>query len=686
GLLRQYRLTVDGDVERLYEQARLRPDPDELEELAVRCYVSSHGPAMLDFAGDVYAARGESDRAASCWGRLLRWGPSTDVPAELVEAKLVLALVRSGRLRAARRIVDAVNARAPDTQVTLAGERRKAVPYLSAALAGPAGGATRKADDARRAWSQFGGDAAHDRTMPAGFKCDVKVGELLIPGYDWKSPGVPPPPTGPFAFTRATASSGPQPLPYAPFHPVYGGGRVFIHDDRGVMAFRVGAISPDWVVGEMGEPGEAQRGRVVINGVVHVQPGGRGYACAYENGVVYASLHDAPGGREVWAVSEKGTILWRITADREDFGWLADTSELSDPVVFDGRLYFCAWQSDQYGRGCSLVCVDAADGRLNWQRFICSGPIARYYRSGRTPQLPAVTLPAAADGHVVVCSNVGGIAALDARTGELQWGFAYEQTGTQFTAQAFARDKLPTYVPGSSATPLVHQGVVYVAPADAARFYALDLDTGRRLWDTPRGDHDRIVGLIDDRLIVSGRKVAALDATTGGALWVCEGQDAAYAGHGFITTDAVYIPGSECIYRLDPKGGDLLGRLLVDREAGEYGNLLLIEDTVVQVGRRASYYGEWESVHARLAQEVALHPDDPFPQIKLAVIYARREDRRAAIRHFERALELTAGLEDDTTSRLRGEVRRRLYTIYAAEVEAVLDEGRTDVAFPLAVR
>jgi len=44
-----------------------------------------------------------------------------------------------------------------------------------------------------------------------------------------------------------------------PFIPVYADGRVYLHDETGVMAFRLGAISAEWIVGEMGGAGPKAR-------------------------------------------------------------------------------------------------------------------------------------------------------------------------------------------------------------------------------------------------------------------------------------------------------------------------------------------------------------------------------------------------------------------------------------------
>ncbi|KPL01414.1 MAG: hypothetical protein AMK75_05050, partial [Planctomycetes bacterium SM23_65] len=333
-----------------------------------------------------------------------------------------MVLLKGGRAREARKVVEAIESRNPHVRVKLGDRERGIVEYLKTQLAKPQTPGTARAPVARTLWPQFGGNPAHDATMPGEILSNVKIAEMIIPGY------------GPARTTAVTWKRGDvlravtvnvlagRAGSYAPFVPVHARGRIFIHDDSGMLAFRLNSISPDWVVGEVGEPPQQRYARVVVNGIVRqVGVDLRVHVCAYQNGVVYAALGRAPTGCELWAVSETGKVLWRVTKEHEGFDWLSTKTEISDPVVVDDRLYVVTWQSDTYGRSCSLVSVNAADGRLVWRRFICSGPRTMGYR----PMYggPTLALPAVADGWVVVCSDAGGIAAADARTGELRWGF-----------------------------------------------------------------------------------------------------------------------------------------------------------------------------------------------------------------------------------------------------------------------
>ena len=676
--LTQYRLRTDGEVARLFAAAKATVDAGELESLGDRYYLSTYGPEVLDYAGDVYAGRAEYDRAAACWRRMLKWGTGP-LARELIETKLALVLGRRGKVREAQMVVATLRERDADARVTLGGTKRAAVEYLDTVLPKSAQPSIRTVAVNRGHWPQLGGDGGHGETMPVGFKCDVKVGDFVIPGYDYKAPPVDPRLRTVYNAQQAQLLQG-----YAPFVPIYAGGRVFIHDESGMTAFRLNAISEDWTVGTMGRKSTGPR-----RSPFYYSPGAvaRGWVCAYADGVVYATFRKSSGGAEVWAVSERGKVLWRISRSLVGYEWMSGVSAISDPVVYDGSVFFLTWQGYQYRHDCHVVSVDVATGKLNWKEFICAGAQMPTYYYGRYGGARLnVNVPAAVDGVLVACSDLGGIAALDARSGEFRWGFAYEQYAPGYRHFVVNRGTTPAAVPPSgSSTPVVHESVAYVTPKDSSGIYAIDLNTGRCLWRKSRGRNNSILGAAGERIVVAGTRVTAYEAFSGEVAWQHD-EDVVSSGQGFLTRDAVYVPTRKAIYRFHPQTGKVLGRLLVDASAGEVGNLLLVEDTMVQLGRRANFYGVWERVYTKLAGEIARNPKDHEPHIRLGAIYARKEDRPSAIRSYETALELTLGLEEKRIEKQRAAIKTRLYDLYRAQIGRTLADGRLDRALTLGRR
>jgi outer membrane protein assembly factor BamB len=189
----------------------------------------------------------------------------------------------------------------------------------------------------------------------------------------------------------------------------------------------------------------------------------------------------------------------------------------SSPVVADGRVYALGHEkpaAGPEGRGKdSVFCLDAATGSELWRhQYDCQ--TARRDSTASYPG-PRAT-PAFADGSVFALSLEGLLTCLDARTGTVRW------------SHDLPRDlggEIPFY--GYCGSPLVYGRTVIVeanAPKDGT-YAAFDVATGRLAWrsggdgaSTASPALAHVDGL-DLVLFVSGRILAAVDATNGSPRW-----------------------------------------------------------------------------------------------------------------------------------------------------------------------
>ncbi|MBK7769757.1 MAG: PQQ-binding-like beta-propeller repeat protein [bacterium] len=161
----------------------------------------------------------------------------------------------------------------------------------------------------------------------------------------------------------------------------------------------------------------------------------------------------------------------------------------SSPAVSDGLVFFGAGDGGVYA-------VEAATGVLQWA-----------FRTGNVVHAS----PAVAGGIVYVGSWDSRVYALEARTGVLKWSF---QAGL---------DPAIHNQEGFQSSCAVAGGVVYVGCRDA-HVYALDAATGARLWDYPTGK-SWVIGTpaVRDGIVYAGTsdssRFFALDATTGRLLF-----------------------------------------------------------------------------------------------------------------------------------------------------------------------
>ncbi len=198
------------------------------------------------------------------------------------------------------------------------------------------------------------------------------------------------------------------------------------------------------------------------------------------------------------------------------------------------------YTADRDGR---MLAVAAATGKVVWEerdkkRLISGGPgvgegkvyvgtseaqvLARDAKTGEKAWVADVSSevlapPRAADGFVIVRTGDGKIYALDASTGHERWVF--DRT-------------VPVLTLRGTAAPVIHAGRV-IAGFDNGRLVALDLASGRQIWETRlgepsgRSDLERLVD-IDGEPVVRGNtayiasfqgRVAAISIDDGTIEW-----------------------------------------------------------------------------------------------------------------------------------------------------------------------
>jgi len=155
---------------------------------------------------------------------------------------------------------------------------------------------------------------------------------------------------------------------------------------------------------------------------------------------------------------------WGSTGPRE--WWALDTGEgYAGAAVLKGRVYLMDY--DQEKKQDVLRCLSLADGREIW-RF--AYPVSVKRNHGMSRAMPAVT-----EKFVVGIGPKCHVVCLDAVTGELRWGMNL--------VREFGALVPPWY---SGQCPLIDQGaVILAAGGPEVSLLAVDLETGKVLWQTP---------------------------------------------------------------------------------------------------------------------------------------------------------------------------------------------------------
>lgn len=571
--LEAYRQRVDPLAEAWLKRAVTERDPLRLQEIADRFFASRSGDNALLRLGDIELEQGNFSRARGAWQPLspllrtpppltepdgpLPWlaYPDTDLELDAVRARLVLVSILEGSPARAQRELAVLSRLAPEAQGTLGGQTGRYAELLSSLLTASR---TWPAPRETAAWTTFGGSAARDKTAAAG------VDVALRPIWSVPLPRRP-------AEDAASAGVGPgaESLEgWLCYHPLVSGASVLIAagdtlDD--IHGYDLDTGRPLWL--ETSLPPDA---------VAAAQPSGlQGLTASGRSGTPQYTL-TVDGDRLVAKLGPQATAV--PASERREtpaLGYLAALDQRADkkrlfeirfnrppwgegwavegvPLAANGRLYVALRQRDGVRTQSHVAAFDTKRGELVWQRFVAA---AESFSQAATVEFTH-NLLSLAEGVLYLNTNLGVVAAVRARDGQVQWVTRYPQVAPdapefEITRRASGRDLTPC---------LIHKGLVLTAPSDCDRVFALDAATGRKVWDTPPGtwiDIQHLLGVGSGNLIASGIRLIWIDVQTGEIKARFPAQtDGALRGfgRGILAGNRVYWPTRDRIYIFDQRG------------------------------------------------------------------------------------------------------------------------------------
>ncbi len=266
-------------------------------------------------------------------------------------------------------------------------------------------------------------------------------------------------------------------------------------------------------------------------------------------------------------LAAEGRLAWNPI--RPEQGWAFEGTPVADVENF-----YVAMRHSDIRPHLHVACYDAQSGQRRWRRWVCAA---------ESPAQAAHRVPAEITHNLLTLqgdtlyynTNLGAVAALSARDGRVRWVTLYPRIleGDLAHPQPYeGRDLSPC---------LFDRGILYVAPADSPRIFALDAATGQILWQSEAelADAVHLLGVAGDRLIVGGNKIywIGLQGAEQGKIvyqWP-HGNEKLGRGRGILAGDCVLWPTAEKIFVFDQATGRIRREIaLVPRHAGG-GNLLV---------------------------------------------------------------------------------------------------------------
>ncbi|MFZ5829116.1 MAG: PQQ-binding-like beta-propeller repeat protein, partial [Planctomycetota bacterium] len=535
--LKIYRASADSRARAWYEQGISDRNPQLLEQVAGRALASSWADESLWALGEMLMEGGDLAGARWAWLRCLPvdrsdsatwvWPGVADssIDPAAVRARLVLASILAGAHSRARQELASLAQLHPDAHGRLGGRE---VPYAAALQSLLQESEEWPALGTVNDWPTFGGAA--DRNARAAARVDPShvAWRIALPGFT----AAPPPGARPTTMLRSPLS----------YYPIAVGGGALVATPREIIGVGLETGDPLWPrapreIFRDGLPPGADAFRIpfdafgtprltltAVDGVLLSRMG-----LGWTTEPMHVDQPSSLGQIVCLDLASQGKLLWKHAPEE---GWAIDGTPVSD-----GASAYVALRLSGARPAAYAACFDLRQGRLKWQRYVCAAdtPARGMLRQSSHSLL---TLD---QGRLYFSTGLGAVAALSADDGELLWVSTYPRAKRLDLANPAAhwqREVSPC---------LIHDGQLYVAPADSPRVFAFDAASGQRLWQTGEetGDILHLVGAVGPWLVAAGGKLYWIraGADDGGGIARVWPEGASVPGHGRPT-----IAGGEVIF------------------------------------------------------------------------------------------------------------------------------------------
>jgi outer membrane protein assembly factor BamB/tetratricopeptide (TPR) repeat protein len=690
-----YRRRVDAEADRLYRDGLARRDPAPLRRVVETAFCSSRGDDAADLLGDWAFRDGRFGEALACYRRLVPDAadpntlrhPDPDVDRARVAAKILLCRAAMGETPPGDAELKAFATQFPDAAGRLAGRNGPLAASVAQAVA-----ADRLAPpplpDGR--WPTFAGAPTRTRVAAA----PIDVGSL-----QWRVKLEPINPVrsvnGPFMIGgRFQPASAPRPDRGLAYFPAVVGDQVVLCDASRLMAYNLG----DRPVSDAAAAAAQAEVKVAWDQPLPNAFGGPSarpvygtprYTVTGHGDRIFARL-GPPGSRigpsYVVAVRNNrevdGKLLWRRASNDIDLprkpngpALPSRSAAFEGTPVADGRNVYVGLTEPGAMIASYVACLDAETGATRWVRFLGEAT-APFDQMGGFPTSDDVgtRLLSLAGGTLYYQTNLGALAAIEAETGAIRWIATYPQRDLRGGMASGGRDLNPA---------IVHDGLVIIAPDDAAEILAFRAGAGTLAWKSPAlPEVSHLLGVAGGRLIATGNRVWSLDAATGKVLiyWPQGGAGFPGYGRGVLAGGAIYWPTRETIHVLDLATGLKADRgpIALQQAFGTGGGNLAVGDgylVVAQEDALVVFCQNSRLIH-RFKEAIAAAPGDAANYMRLARVAEATGDDELALSSLDGVLAHAKPAETLDGQPLRDAARGGRHRLLVRAGTAAMRAGR----------
>jgi outer membrane protein assembly factor BamB len=637
-ILNAYRERIDSAANALYDKGLRNRTDEPLHELLDRYFHARITPNALLLMGELELERGNAFAAESTWRRILPdpakpgWNVATaPKDAAAIRARIALAVLRQGDNVRSQAAMDSFQKSDGEASGLLAGRDGRYLDTLRALnkqfVPDPS------ATSPTGTWATLGGSSNRSGRV------DSRLPVVWPSAPTWRS-SLPPTSGKPLLRNPAEASA-----KSATNHAVILNGYAYVAEADRIFSYELatGRSALAYIL-----PAEKRLDQLLAEETRLQARPDADYTLSIGDGRVYACL-GSPGR----LADDTGRAPWpsRFLAELEPNGagkltaaWLraapgpAGSRWEGTPALDGGRIIAPVARVDNGRLVHSLVALDRSTREPLWQTDIADSP---YHPGDGRVRHELVTI---ADGLVIASTHSGAVIALHARTGKPAWAVRYPSARPSGKALVLAS----TANHRDIAVPIAHCGMVFVAPIDGDRLMAVELSSGRIVWEQNGLRTESIVGVSGTRLIATlagpVRGIRGFDILTGSdetpAGWRNHDDPGlASLGRGLVSDDQILWPTKAGLFVLRPQDG----RLARPPMLGPHGNLAYREGVLIVVNP-TEVLGYVIPETARRPRPV---PTETSPPIRIAITAPAtvaastshfRDDKRAVLPTIPRRL------------------------------------------------
>ena len=653
--LKVYRSRVDPLAEEWFQQSMQQSSHQLLERILEEAFCSSWGDNALWLLGELCFEQGSPRKAENYWKQLkglpssdldLKHGlvyPDTSFAPAALEARLILCLIATDRSQEALTRLNSFRSQFPHAKGFLAGTNGPLADTLSTLLKNTVKWLPEQTDSD---WPTFAGNFQRNKLLPFPIEIGALSGKIKL-----NNPIVTGTQNGGFRRVRSTLSELPN-KPLAWF-PAISNEQLVLNNRGIIQSFDLSTCQELWA-STLSEqetkrtPTSRRRRSTNRWARFPARPSSPSYTLTVHQGRIYTSnppvvqprntnrfrTRQTVSSIECRDLREEGKLLWSISPPESDLIFAGS------PVIHEDKL-FVALRRNGPNSQILVACYDEPDRDLQWIRFVCQASDSGFRPHTRQTLLTYLS------GHIYVNTNLGSVASINATNGTLDWVFTYDRSivtkkGNFSSVTDDTRDPTPC---------LVEQDIVLAAPSDTSLLFALHAGTGTPVWKTDLlSDVEHLLGVVQNQLIVSGRRLYSININTGELSWhFPDSNDPSSRGYGrgIISNGLIYWPLREEIRVFHPQSGRQPLRLPL-KIHGETGGHLMVADgfLVIVQSDEIVVFSHYGRLFERYQKDRDNSPSDPMRHYRLGRAAEATNQWELALSSYHQTLSLA----DDKTA------------------------------------